>query len=225
MSAAKKRPKYERQVDEADDRAQLAKLDPLVRTTQQQVYEEKVAKFKRHISPAGALNLPPLLEKRRLELDIIDEAFDLACAGEFVMLWQIKEASHQGDTYGDSSIIMTEQTKDREGREAPRGVVVAAGLKALDGLRSNGIDLGHIVMHTHNAPYFRRIAIINGTSYRLVILQAGDIVGSEDLAQSMRSGDAKVVVSTDPETQFDYHYFQGEDGKVWRPTASFRSVI
>jgi hypothetical protein len=184
--------------------------------------QKEDAALRAHMSPAGALGLPELLDARRLEHGIPDEAFGLACAFGYVLVWQISQA--EGETYGDTSIIMTDRTKEREKQEAPRGIVVSAGLAALDGLRSNGIDLGHTVLFSRNIPYRARIAIIGAHSYHLIVLQSGDIFASEDLARQQILGKSEVAISTDADTQFDYHYHADADGKLWKPHNVKRKV-
>jgi hypothetical protein len=211
--------------DDEDDERQIAKLDPNIREGVRAQVNDKKAARRACMSPAGALSLPALLDKRRIEFDIIDQAFHLQAAFEFVLLYQIETEELSGGTYGkDSPILIADTTRHREEREAPRGIIVGAGLKALDALRSNGIDLGHIVTHTHAAPYSRRVAIIRGEPIRVLMLQAGDIVGSEDTAQAIREGTARVEVSEDAETGFAYHYYKAADGKLWKPHASIKGV-
>lgn len=184
--------------------------------------ERESAVLGEHMSPAGALNLPPLLDARRLEYGLPDELFGSQATFGYVLVYQLPQL--EGDTYGDTSIVMTDRAKDREKFEAPRGIVVSAGLKAMDELRSNGIDIGHIVQFSRNIPYRARMAIINAQERHLIILQAGDIFASEDLARFRVLGKYEVRISTDDETQFDYHYNSDADGKLWKPHRVVKKV-
>lgn len=171
--------------------------------------------MREHISPAGALGLPELLDHRRLEYGIPDECFGAQASFGYVLVHQISQV--ESETYGDTSIIMPDTVKDREQKEAPRGIIVSAGLQAMDQLRSNGVDLGHIVMFSRNIPYRARMAIIDARHHHLIVLQAGDVFASEDLARQRILGKAGASISTDPDTQFDYHYYSDADGKLWKP--------
>src|SRR5690349_8585987 len=94
-----------------------------------------------HMSPMHKpLGLGPLVEQKRWRYGIPDEAFFNQCAAfNKVLVSQIPE--EESDTYEGTVILKTEVTKKRELVEAPRGVIVSAGLQALDELRSNGIDI------------------------------------------------------------------------------------
>ena len=219
-----KRPEYEKAIDPEDDLRQIEKLDPSVREGVRTSYLRDVEALKRHISPPGMPGLPKLLDERRVQFGIIDEAFAQQATYDYLFVHQITQLS--GATFGDTSIIMPDTTRIREEREAPRGIIVSAGLAALDGLRSNGIDLGHIIAHIHNAPNRLRIAIIGGKAHSLLVLHAGDIIASEDLAVAMRNGECTVEGAEDPETQHTYHSLRSSvDGRVWKPARVRSSVL
>lgn len=153
----------------------------------------------KHLAPPGKLGLSPLLDARRAEFGIIDACFNVQCAFDRVLLWQIQPAFDEGDTYGGSSIIMTDNEKRRTREEAPRGVLVGAGLKALDNLRCNGIDLGHIVHFVRLSPWRLPVDRIDGTLFHVLILRDADIIGSEDLAMNMRKGLARIQLNDNGE--------------------------
>ena len=106
-------------------------------------------------------------------------------------LWQIP--INEGPTYGDSSIIIPDQGKARLSEEAPRGVIVSAGLQALDVLRSNGCDIGYIVMFVRLSPWRVPIATIAGKEQYLIPLKVGDLISVEDTAAALRTGKPIVV--------------------------------
>lgn len=206
-------PTYLRPASGKLSETELAKRTPFERDKA----ASESADIAKHMSTAGELNLPPLLDVRRLEYGIPDEMFGAAATYNYVLVYQISQTV--GDTYGDTSIVMPDRTKAREVTEAPRGIIVTAGLGALDSLRSNGINLGHIVMFSRNIPYRARMAVISARDHNLLVLQAGDIFASEDLARARILSKTNVQISTDADTQFDYHYNADLDGKLWKPHA------
>ena len=172
-------------------------------------YKEAKLWVRQHQKP-GAFGLPPLLEARRLEHGIPDGAFKMQCVYNRILVWQLPES--EDERYQGTSIIMTSRTQERERDIAPRGVIVSAGLSAMDYLRSNGMDLGHIVNFVRLSPYEWRCDIVGrGIPQECKILQAGDIIGSEDLAVALRNGECRVVYEN------NVHKFVDSSGKVWEP--------
>lgn len=160
-------------------------------------YKMELAK---HIAPRGTFNLPPLLEERRLQWEIPDGVFRVAagCLYDRILIWQIPllaEKPSDNDKFGGVGGILwkSDQTKEKETREAPRGVIVGAGLKALDSLRSHGVDLGHIVYFCKNTVYSIKVDQVAGHEQRVSLAREGDLVLSEDTALEIRTGAAKVV--------------------------------
>lgn len=177
--------------------------------------ERRTRAILKNMSPKGLLGLPKLLEERRWEFGITDGAFQRQAAFARVFLWQIPMQS--GDTYNpESKIVMAESTKQREKNKAPYGIVISAGLLALDSLRSNGIDLGHKVLFAHTAPYHIRYDVIDGLEQHLVILNAGDIIGSEDLATNLKKRDVRFKQGLNANGAIE-HTFQDDTGKTWLP--------
>lgn len=178
-------------------------------------YDNLSAAVLSHMSPAGTLGLPKLLEEKRWRYGIPDEAFfNQQAVYNKVLVAQIPE--EETDTYAGTNIIKTETTKKRELVEAPRGVIVSAGLQALDELRSNGVDVGHTVGFTRLAPFRRPFASIGGERLSLIVLHAGDVIDSEDLAQALRARRCRVVAKPNEEG-VAVHQFIDENGKAWSP--------
>jgi co-chaperonin GroES (HSP10) len=178
-------------------------MEPKTASEQAQEEKQRVLWGRQNQAKPGALNLPPLLEKRRDKYGIIDGAFAAQPVYDRVFVWQIP--MEESETFGGGLIIKTERTKQMEHEEAPRGIIVGAGLKALDSLRSNGIDVGHIVSFVRLSPYRKPC----GRGFRnleehVIILRAGDIIASEDLAEVAREGG--IVTKRNDEGQ---HYYDG----------------
>jgi len=171
------------------------------------------------MSPKGHLKrVTPLLDERRLEYGITDGAFKFQASYDRVYIWQIP--MQKGDKFEGSQIHMPESTQQRERNKAPHGIIVSAGLLALDSMRSNGIDLGHRVLFAHSAPYHIRYDVVEGQEYHLIILTAGDIIGSEDLATNLENRTVRIKQSD--EAGYPQHTFINENGKPWLPQGAWR---
>lgn len=169
----------------------------------------------KHISPSEALNLDPLLDKRRLQHGIPDECFSAFVMYEFVHIYQIDIV--EGETAGkESRIIRPDAVRDRNLREAHRGIVIGAGLRALDIGVSNGWYLGHVVNFIQLAPYRQRAVTIEGKDWVFLVMRAGDIRSSEDTEQLRREGKLKVVVAKDSQGRPE-HQLVWPDGSQYSP--------
>lgn len=177
------------------------------RTEEQWIREEQ--RLQKLMSPPGALGLPPLLEQRRLEWRIPDGAFRLRAAFDRVLIYQI-ETNPSGKL---GRFFMTELGKDADKRSAPRGVLVDAGLAALDSLRSHGIDLGHIVNYVHVNPLRIQVDFVDGKRPQVLVMIDRDIVASEDLADIIKSGAARVDFIADR----GKHQLVDQEGNAWDP--------
>lgn len=183
----------------------------LVRRTNE-IFERRKKALENRISPKGALGLDKCLDAARLEHAIPDTAFDMHATFKTVLVLQV--SMQKGDTYKDSAIILTEAHKDRELRRAPLGIIVSAGLQALDILRSHGIDLGHKVMYVHSAPYFVRYDTIAGSDQHLVVLDVSQIRASFDMANNLKARRLRIVKNPEDLSQ---HVLKDEDGKYLVP--------
>lgn len=185
--------------------------------------QEVAKEVKRRQSPEGHFKQnTPLLERRRIQHVIPDGAFKQTMTFDRILVSQMDQ--DDGETYGDTGIFKPEAAKAHDTNTAPRGILLAAGLEALDSLRSNGIDLGHIVTFIKNAPWHMRIDNVMGHDMHALIMRAGDITGSEDLATALQSGEcrieAKETVHEDGVVVREHHYVDN-DGKTWSPTLPF----
>ncbi len=166
-----------------------------------------------NFSPPGTLGLPPLLDDKRCKHGIPDSAWKSQAVFNKILVWQIPVDG--SETYGGGVIVKTEAQKKRELSEAPRGVIVSAGLQALDELRSHGVDIGHTVFFTHLAPFRKRLPPIAGKEPSLVILHAGDIFDSEELAEKLKARVCRVI-SKEVDGVIS-HFYCDENGKMWNP--------
>jgi hypothetical protein len=170
--------------------------------------------IKKNFAEPGTLGLPRLLDAKRVKYGIPNSAFSFHPGFNMVLIWQVP--LEDSKTYGGGLIEKTEVTLKRELNEAPRGVIVSAGLTALDNLRSHGFDVGHTVVFTHLAPFRLRLPSIAGKEPQLVIVQAELVFGSEELAQALKDRTCRLSSKTNEDGMTE-HYYIDENGKAWKP--------
>lgn len=173
------------------------------------------AATRKKMSAKGALGLPALLDARRLEYGITDGAFKLAITFDRVLIFQIAE--HKEETFMEGGkIVMPDQSRDRKKHECPRGILIAAGCRALDSIRSNGIDLGHIVWFINSQPWRLVFDTIEGKQIAALPMNAGEVIGSEDLRVALKWNKCRIV-SKENEHGVTEHFYEDENGKTWVP--------
>jgi len=109
---------------------------------------------------------------------------------------------------------MPDQAKSREMREAPRGIILNAGLLALDNLQSHGMDLGFVVSFITNAPWRMRVDTIGGNDVYALVLRDGDIIGSEDTRELLRREMMTIGYNADSKQ----HFYTTGEGPCAPPT-------
>jgi hypothetical protein len=148
--------------------------------------------IKARMSPPGALHLPPLLEAARLEHGITDAFFKSQPAFDRVFVFPIDKFGGE-ETYGGTSILLPKMTKERDLQEGRRGVLIGAGLTAMDRLMSHGIELGHIVTTNKNVPFVEKCERFPKFDMYFLMMRDGDLAGSETLMAELRAGTKRVV--------------------------------
>jgi hypothetical protein len=195
---------------------ELVKSDDWMTKHVNEIAERNDKELKKHMSKKGALGLPPLLDKRRLEYGIPDEAFDLQPAWDRVLVHQISPWAERAGGEG-SLIYRSENAQEREIESCPQGILIAAGFEALDSLYSYGFELGHHVMFTRMAPTHLEMAKIGHQSYEVIAAHAGDLAGSFDLRDAIRKGDVKVEY----DAEIQQHVLTDKKGRTWKPKKPF----
>jgi hypothetical protein len=174
----------------------------------QQEQMEKEARLRESsMSPPDTLGLPKLLEQRRHEWLITDGAFAISPLYNRVYVHQIPRHANQKK----GSIYMPDTVAHKELRSCHRGVLIGAGGLALDALRSNGADLGHIVHFIHVNPWRLFVDYGEGKEAQVLVMTVDCIAGSEDLAEAMKTGKAKIQVVDGK------HQLTDPDGHLWDP--------
>ncbi len=185
----------------------------------------------KHISPLGKppCRMPKLLNERRERYMIIDQMFEYPAMYDRILVHQVSMHG-ESDTKGGGLIVMPETTKQREKDAACLGIIVSAGLQALDELRSNGSDLGHLVAFVQWSVYRLPVFTIAGRDFHLLVLKAGDIVADCDLFRMRNEQNVRVVERELPPTPENphgscVHVHVDENGKAWYPQEPFTSEI
>jgi len=156
------------------------------------VAESIERQLKESLKPSGYYNISELLDSRRLEYLIPNGAFEVYPAFDKVLIWQI--SFKESNTYAKGGmIVMPDNIIAAKRNVAPRGIIISAGLKAMDALYSTGIELGHIVRFKKMAPFCMPVEEIDGHELTVMEVRDGDIAASEDLATQIHSKRAKIV--------------------------------
>lgn len=192
---------------------------------EKQIAEQVEAIQARQSKPGTYDYLSPLLDRRRIQHVIPEGIFRFHAAFDRIYISQLAEWDQQANaTWGDTSILMPQTTRQYKERETPRGIIVSAGLQAQEVLRSNGMAVGHIIRFIRNAPWRMPCDNIKGVEYGVFIMRDGDITGSEDLAANLKAGKVKQTWHEVPRALPDGTtilemkcFFIDEDGKQWDP--------
>lgn len=192
--------------------------------------QELRTKAMEHISPVSKppCRMPRLLNERRERYMIIDQMFEYPAMYDRILVHQI--SMHEGTDTKGGLIVMPETVKQREKEAACLGIIVSAGLQALDELRSNGSDVGHLVAFVQWSVYRLPVFTIAGRDFHLLVLKAGDIVADCDLFRMRNEHNVRVVERALPPTADNphgsrVHVHVDEHGTAWYPQEPFTSEI
>lgn len=193
--------------DAANDNAAPAWL----RDTSLEAAKQRTEAIKAKMSPEGALRLPPLLEKQRLEYGIPDSAFRVQATFDRIIVFPIDAYDGEEAEKTAGGIVKPDAVKLRDTQEGHRAVLLSAGLTAMDHLASHGIEPGHVVWSNRNAPFARRIETICNKPMFVLVMRDGDLAGSETLATELREGKRKIV-DIGGDGQFEHQLASDRDG-------------
>lgn len=173
-------------------------------------FREKLEARRQNMSGKRELRIPSKLEQRRQEWMIPDELFYFPATFDWVGVYQIRPVT--GELQSDGVIIKPEQTQNIEVATASRGIVVTAGLSAMDSLSDHGIEIGDIVRFVRLSPWRQQIVRIGAEWFELVMLKPGDICADEDHWQRLQSREMRLA----RDDEDGKHYFKTSDGSVYR---------
>ena len=129
-----------------------------------------------------------LLQKRIEEFDI--PPWPGQALFERVVVFYVSDASASSETFiPDGKIVKVASTRDRDESRSPRGVIVSAGLRALEILSDHGMEVGELVWLAPHLPYrFEVGRTKEGLPIEFMFCNVGDIVLSEDLLDRIGKG-------------------------------------
>lgn len=169
--------------------------------------------IKAHMSPPGALGLPPRLEAARLKHGITDAFFKVQASFDriFVFPLSLEEGEKAEKTAG--GILLPDTAKLRDLQEGNRGVLLSAGLTAMDRLMSHGYELGDIVITNKNVPFARRCETIGQQPLHYLVMREADLAGNESQMERIRAGEQRIIDAGDG---FEYnHQIAANDNGEW----------
>lgn len=102
-----------------------------------------------------------------------------------VFIYPLDDADQADTTAG--GIVVPQQVKDKFG--AQRGIIIAAGPKAIEHLYSGGVGLGDIVYTARFSRWERQYQARDKSFHRVLICTAGEITASQDLFDDFEKGD------------------------------------
>ncbi len=194
----------------------LDAADAILRREQR--VKEVAEELKKRLAPAGSLKLPPVLDERRLQHLVPNNAFKLTPLYEWCFAYQLDRTDMEdGETWGDSKILKTDTAKKLGKNESPRALLISAGLGALDTLASHGICIGDIVFTVRNAPWAIQIDRVGVDTLYVRAFRDADIIAGEDLWKRLDSGE--LVQKTREDDGKLVHYYETKDGKPLNPVA------
>jgi hypothetical protein len=112
----------------------------------------------------------------------------------------------------ESLLYRPQTTQSREFQSSPRGLLISAGIEAMDTLYDHGIALGDIVWITQlgvlRLPYLR----VGSEDLYFMVLQVGDIAAGEDTYNRLQSGE--LALKHDPASNTHYYQWRGQPARV-----------
>ena len=116
-----------------------------------------------------------------------------------IVVYQVPEEAATRETYAKGGLIVKpDAIKSSQEKKTARGILIAAGLQAMDELRGHGVDLGHLVWVARLSPWMHTVDVSSsGADVQMMFLRSSDVVGSEDLRDLRVSGELKVHAGDD----------------------------
>ncbi len=161
--------------------------------------------LEKSLAPRGTYNIPTLLDERRFEYGIPNGCFEHYPVFDKVYIWQVTLTERH--TYSEGGAILKPDAIVAIDRNtAPRGIIISAGLQALDSLRSTGVDIGHIIRFKKFAPFIQPVGEIRGHIMTVMVIRDGDVVSSEDLARSYHAKETSIVNAAEDGKSYDFRF-------------------
>ena len=111
-----------------------------------------------------------------------------------IIVYRVPDKAASRETFAEGGfIVKPDPVASNIKWRAPRGIIVSAGLQAMDVLRGNGMGLGDMIWMASHTPWrFEVEQKVDGQSVDFFFMQVGDIVLSEDMLERRKKGTAKV---------------------------------
>lgn len=190
----------------------LARHGVEFRDTERDAAIHRTKLIRERMSPPGALHLPEKLEAARHKHGIPDGFFRVAAGFDRIFVFPIDPFDADEKLPG-SSLYRPELTQQKDLQEGYRGVLISAGLTAMDRLMSHGYELGDIVMTNKNVPFARRMELLEGKPMFVLVMRDGDLAGNETLQADILAGKRRVIDAGDP-GRYE-HQVASPDGDGW----------
>jgi len=124
---------------------------------------------------------------------------------ERVLIFKIPEASTASDEIdiGDGKKLVKPETRvGVDVSRCPRGIIVSAGLRAMDIMRAQGMELGELIWFAPHVPFRFVVKQRSGQDDEFSFMNVGDIILSEDvLGRLTPPNDEKGNITGKPEMQ------------------------
>lgn len=104
-----------------------------------------------------------------------------------IIMFQIDTVERETVVEG-GRIITPDESKHRDRRMAPRGVLLAAGLGARDHLEAHDVMIGDICWFARHAINAYELPALGGRHKQIVFLRSSELVGSEDSLRRVADG-------------------------------------
>jgi hypothetical protein len=110
-----------------------------------------------------------------------------------IIVYRLPDKAAARESFTEGGLIVKPETVASDTKwRSPRGVIVSAGLQAMDVLRGNGIGLGDIIWMASHTPWrFEVERTLEGEVIEFFFM-SGDVVISEDLPKRISAGYVKV---------------------------------
>lgn len=166
----------------------------MLRKQDERRWDYLAKELEKHISPSITFDPPlsKLLDERRLQYKIHDACFDFQPPYDRVLVYQIP-FSETGAARPGSPIIMTDKMKEASDFYGLEGVIVSAGLLALEHLRTNGMDLGHRIMFATTIVRKMAMGYYADKPFELLVMSSADIQGSYDTRRLLREKKLRIA--------------------------------
>lgn len=155
--------------------------------------KKRTAEIKARMSPPGALGLPPLLEAQRLKYGITDNALRSQALWDRIHVFPIDHEEGELVEKTAGGLHKPNSKKLRDKQEGNRGVLISAGLTAMDRLMSHGVELGDIVVTNKNCPFARRCDELSTEWVYYLVMREADLASDETLLERIRRGEQHVM--------------------------------